>query len=93
MTTLLGILHLAELNVVEACRLDGYDNLGVTHLVGGLHVVEACRLDGYDNFDDVDGRPFGGVVEACRLDGYDNFDLVTEAVVCVCCRSLSFGWV
>ena len=37
-------------NVVEACRLDGYDNrLTSSPGLSGMSVVEACRLDGYDN--------------------------------------------
>ena len=36
--------------VVEACRLDGYDNIAGTQLPFKRTVVEACRLDGYDNF-------------------------------------------
>ena len=37
--------------VVEAYRLDRYDNFLVSHDHGGRCVVEAYRLDRYDNFD------------------------------------------
>ena len=36
------------MDVVEACRLDGYDN-GIYYTMCCDMVVEACRLDGYDN--------------------------------------------
>ena len=35
--------------VVEACRLDGYDNFAWKLYQCSVSVVEACRLDGYDN--------------------------------------------
>ncbi len=50
MTTFDGdVLTLGKF-VVEACRLDGYDNFLVEgELLSVGKVVEACRLDGYDN--------------------------------------------
>ena len=50
MTTCLDIADLVGLYVVEAYRLDRYDNLVSPHgrLCG--RVVEAYRLDRYDNF-------------------------------------------
>ena len=43
--------HACELRakVVEAYRLDRYDNLGAGFVVSGFTVVEAYRLDRYDN--------------------------------------------
>ena len=82
--------HFLQDPVVEACRLDGYDNssgmLGFRKVV-----VEACRLDGYDNIE-VNYHLSVNVVEACRLDGYDNHHNNIKFQV-LCCRSLSFGWV
>ena len=50
MTTTNAIETSLALNeVVEACRLDGYDNQFVFGSQLRTHVVEACRLDGYDN--------------------------------------------
>ena len=46
-----AIASIARVLVVEACRLDGYDNVAAETVVSDiLVVVEACRLDGYDNF-------------------------------------------
>ena len=36
--------------VVEAYRLDGYDNMKMGAVRRSTPVVEAYRLDGYDNF-------------------------------------------
>ena len=47
MTTASSYNHVGFL-VVEACRLDGYDN-GIDVQLSIASVVEACRLDGYDN--------------------------------------------
>ena len=59
--------------VVEAYRLDRYDNTLAEALHHWTKVVEAYRLDRYDNpfFDTAEPEPF--VVEAYRLDRYDNF--------------------
>ena len=49
MTTGVCLRILTITGVVEACRLDGYDNYSNYFLQTILLVVEACRLDGYDN--------------------------------------------
>ena len=51
MTTLSAVFAVFELSVVEAYRLDRYDNFQVFFSVGRRQVVEAYRLDRYDNLD------------------------------------------
>ena len=59
--------------VVEAYRLDRYDNLSRTRRpISTERVVEAYRLDRYDNFDHSTTLRTIHVVEAYRLDRYDN---------------------
>ena len=59
--------------VVEAYRLDRYDNLCfVTVTCNTTGVVEAYRLDRYDNLSSMAVPFFITVVEAYRLDRYDN---------------------
>ena len=70
----------AKQKVVEAYRLDRYDNivfcpLGLRRFpVGrGRSNVEAYRLDRYDNLEVLLGKgEVNRVVEAYRLDRYDN---------------------
>ena len=50
MTTLLKSRKNQSLRVVEAYRLDRYDNIGVSTAEVVSLVVEAYRLDRYDNF-------------------------------------------
>ena len=60
--------------VVEAYRLDRYDNLLSFFRRRFYRVVEAYRLDRYDNFcTKPDSDKVAEVVEAYRLDRYDNF--------------------
>ena len=59
--------------VVEAYRLDRYDNVIVFRNLFQHLVVEAYRLDRYDNFVCAKLYVFEWVVEAYRLDRYDNF--------------------
>ena len=66
--------------VVEAYRLDRYDNKDSAVQRNFITVVEAYRLDRYDNKDSAVKRNFITVVEAYRLDRYDNF--YTEASLC-----------
>ena len=49
MTTTTLKSHSHEIPVVEACRLDRYDNTTLVFLCAHAVVVEACRLDRYDN--------------------------------------------
>ena len=50
MTTCEGILYPRGIVVVEASRLEGYDNFYQSRIVGFRHyVVEASCLEGYDN--------------------------------------------
>ena len=78
--------------VVEAYRLDRYDNFGDDDVAGHNIVVEAYRLDRYDNY-----RllllieNLITVVEAYRLDRYDNFSGKCGTSQARSCRSLSFG--
>ena len=51
MTTLNRFLTDPLPQVVEAYRLDRYDNLFFTPCVKAYQVVEAYRLDRYDNID------------------------------------------
>ena len=64
--------------VVEAYRLDRYDNFSTCVPVRVAVVVEAYRLDRYDNFYVISPLVLAVVVEAYRLDRYDN--LVHENV-------------
>ena len=50
MTTFEIYVNILNKEVVEACRLDGYDNFDLVAEQRECDVVEACRLDGYDNF-------------------------------------------
>ena len=77
--------------VVEAYRLDRYDNCGTILDHWENIVVEAYRLDRYDNIDIVCGQRRYIVVEAYRLDRYDNFILCLSCGSVLGCRSLSFG--
>ena len=52
MTTLRVTVYECLLRVVEAYRLDRYDNINRIVLVNTTLVVEAYRLDRYDNFTD-----------------------------------------
>ena len=80
-----------ERSVVEAYRLDRYDN-PLSWLLGSpLPVVEAYRLDRYDNSLNFHSPLRRYVVEAYRLDRYDNFSEKTIPAIYGCCRSLSFG--
>ena len=58
--------------VVEAYRLDRYDNMRLWLRCPLIHVVEAYRLDRYDNFENIVAIVVFDVVEAYRLDRYDN---------------------
>ena len=49
MTTVRSIEVLSIGVVVEAYRLDRYDNITIRLGITGLEVVEAYRLDRYDN--------------------------------------------
>ena len=62
----------SRLQVVEAYRLDRYDNLVPFRTTLTLAVVEAYRLDRYDNPVRQVARIAALVVEAYRLDRYDN---------------------
>ena len=65
--------HCARCNhVVEAYRLDRYDNFKIFWNVIQITVVEAYRLDRYDNYLPRASRATASVVEAYRLDRYDN---------------------
>ena len=59
--------------VVEAYRLDRYDNRSQACAILSNLVVEAYRLDRYDNFRSESCTPPCWVVEAYRLDRYDNW--------------------
>ena len=75
MTTVPDYVIITNRNVVEACRLDRYDNCHCyTNECFHNIVVEACRLDRYDN-PCISSTLLTShlVVEACRLDRYDNF--------------------
>ena len=72
MTTLSAFCCPEHTHVVEAYRLDRYDNLVSTATAGALLVVEAYRLDRYDNCRCTGLRESLLVVEAYRLDRYDN---------------------
>ena len=50
MTTLVTSVESPALVVVEAYRLDRYDNILHVPALEGIGVVEAYRLDRYDNF-------------------------------------------
>ena len=50
MTTLLHVCRLNRIGVVEAYRLDRYDNMLSRLVLASSWVVEAYRLDRYDNF-------------------------------------------
>ena len=58
--------------VVEAYRLDRYDNFLRYGLCASWLIVEAYRLDRYDNSKWLFTCPHLTVVEAYRLDRYDN---------------------
>ncbi len=63
MTTLAELSsHFSEI-VVEAYRLDRYDNFSEVEEALHFVVVEAYRLDRYDNFETA---LFGAVVGSCR---------------------------
>ncbi len=49
MTTQTGSGRLLHIAVVEAYRLDRYDNSQRIHIDRNVSVVEAYRLDRYDN--------------------------------------------
>ena len=67
-----------RIEVVEAYRLDRYDNFTIIIIaLRALIVVEAYRLDRYDNFIFSPIRWPSLVVEAYRLDRYDNFSLIS----------------
>ena len=59
------------MTVVEASRLEGYDNFSTADDLAKI-VVEASRLEGYDNFVVNSQEHHKYVVEASRLEGYDN---------------------
>ena len=62
------------MRVVEAYRLDRYDNPLRRSARSSFRVVEAYHLDRYDNSKDPSLRLLPTfVVEAYRLDRYDNF--------------------
>ena len=63
------------LRVVEAYRLDRYDNPQVSRASFVAVVVEAYRLDRYDNSSPQPFPRLTLVVEAYRLDSYDNIIL------------------
>ena len=50
MTTFGIVRHLLGRDVVEAYRLDRYDNFALLDMGRVSRVVEAYRLDRYDNF-------------------------------------------
>ena len=76
MTTLINYVTKNECDVVEAYRLDRYDNLLVASKRSlPFSVVEAYRLDRYDNFLAHREAVDCSVVEAYRLDRYDNLVL------------------
>ena len=73
MTTSIELSNRLRRSVVEAYRLDRYDNLKWLRKNQSRFVVEAYRLDRYDNFGFLLPRYTPrGVVEAYRLDRYDN---------------------
>ncbi len=49
MTTNVAHCQLLLVEVVEAYRLDRYDNMSLTEHLDAKEVVEAYRLDRYDN--------------------------------------------
>ncbi len=51
MTTVKSKLIVGSSSVVEAYRLDRYDNISFTQKLHEEQVVEAYRLDRYDNFE------------------------------------------
>ena len=59
-------------SVVEAYRLDRYDNSVIILVTKPNRVVEAYRLDRYDNMCSLRTEHCCYVVEAYRLDRYDN---------------------
>ena len=77
--------------VVEAYRLDRYDNFIGVILNQIIVVVEAYRLDRYDNSLRLTLRLRLLVVEAYRLDRYDNSKMTKAIMPPTSCRSLSFG--
>ena len=77
--------------VVEAYRLDRYDNSLFILMSRNNCVVEAYRLDRYDNFSLAVELLTNRVVEAYRLDRYDNSEAGCSPNLRRCCRSLSFG--
>ena len=64
--------------VVEAYRLDRYDNIWSLCKVVENQVVEAYRLDRYDNIGISNCSTLIKVVEAYRLDRYDNSPRTTD---------------
>ena len=91
MTTSWLAVHFWLSSVVEAYRLDRYDNRNVHVLGSNCGVVEAYRLDRYDNVRIFIFCICICVVEAYRLDRYDNCLSSYPYVRQECCRSLSFG--
>ena len=67
--------------VVEAYRLDRYDNSVLYCHVVTIVVVEAYRLDRYDNPMVDIPMSIQKVVEAYRLDRYDNFEKTKRPVL------------
>ena len=74
MTTSGEVILVAGRRVVEAYRLDRYDNLFPRPAVQHFLVVEAYRLDRYDNSALAPLSSRAKVVEAYRLDRYDNLN-------------------
>ena len=91
MTTSSFIVRVALVTVVEAYRLDRYDNFVERTFDNVNCVVEAYRLDRYDNFLLTAVRRLEHVVEAYRLDRYDNMLFLFHPFELSSCRSLSFG--
>ena len=78
MTTYRLLSRWYEPAVVEAYRLDRYDNLWLWCRRKNRSVVEAYRLDRYDNSSYCSMNTCLIVVEAYRLDRYDNFSGAVE---------------
>ena len=85
------MLSVGWTQVVEAYRLDRYDNSYLDTYVLEQVVVEAYRLDRYDNISFVATDLILKVVEVYRLDRYDNLVFLFSMNATAGCRSLSFG--
>ena len=80
-TSAFDFLHSSR-SVVEAYRLDRYDNFDLDFSVLYFQVVEAYRLDRYDNPKRYRLNYALFVVEAYRLDRYDNSCLKQKSPHC-----------